>query len=296
MEIKILNLTVPSQGTVPFHINKFPDGQRSITLLKPEELYKKTHTVIVQSICTFQDWEILFSAVSAVKSHTYEYSVYIPYLLGARSDRKFVIGGDMYHHDINERMLEMLECPIIVLDLHCESDLITTFHPMQFWDYTKILPSAVQCSRIFPDESAAKRFHNYGLHSPQEVIMKKERTEKGIVQTPINNESEFNLTHNKVHVIMDDLFDGGRSFLELIKSFDKPNRICLCVSHFIGSSLDILHELKELNVEIITTNSYKCSDKVKDCLNVVVDVFNQEYVKRIVEINVLQTWTPSCPF
>ena len=216
MEIKILNLTVPSQGTVPFHINKFPDGQRSITLTKPDELYKKTHTVIVQSICKFQDWEILLSAISAIKTHTKEYSVYIPYLLGARSDRKFETGGDFYHEDINESILKSLNCPVIVMDLHCKSNLIQTFHPWEFWTYyRKFLPSEVQSSRIFPDESAALRFHDYGFFSPQEVIMKKMRTKDGIIQTPISKDCNFNLTHNTTHLIIDDLFDGGRSFLEL---------------------------------------------------------------------------------
>ena len=68
------------------------------------------------------------------------------------------------------------------------------------------------------------------------------------------------------------------------------------VSHFIGSSIEILDELKALDVEIITTNSYACTDKAKDYVSVIVDVFNLEYVKRVVETYVLQTRATGSPF
>lgn len=281
MDYMILNLHHSEMSDVKYKINQFPDGQKSITLLEPELLYKKVHVIVAGSVCSFCEWELILSAISALKAHTNEYSVYTPYVLGARSDRKFEAGGDFYFADLSQKILRDLNCAVIVHDLHCDSEF-GNVHPLN-----KVNLHFEDSAFIFPDRSAEERFDRsiYSLNSSKNPIDRirliKTRRNEEVLQQFLDDEDLENFVKNDNFVIFDDLFDGGASFVNLCErirnEYEKSGKITIFVTHFIGSNLENLEKLKELGVKIITTNSYNCSEEAKSYVTQI-DVFKKDYI------------------
>lgn len=100
-----LNLVNQEKSDIKYKINKFPDGQQSI------DLERGTVNVIDDirietRLNSFKDLEILICATKALRNITRKpISLYVPYFLGSRSDRKFVDGGVNY--------LKEVICPIV---------------------------------------------------------------------------------------------------------------------------------------------------------------------------------------
>lgn len=289
MNYLILDLSDIENSDVRYKINRFPDGQRSITLLDTEKLYKKIHVIITSSICNFADWELVLSAVSALRNHTLEYSFYSPYIIGARSDRKFENGGDFYFADISEKLLMDLRCPVYIHDLHCKS-VFNVVHPFSYSKFEYLLGLDLSSyTFVFPDESAAIR-HAERTMMPlvESCTFKKERIDGNVIQKPKNSFSELALTDNNDFIIFDDLFDGGASFVNLCErlrnDYGKTGEIVIFVTHFIGSNMDNLQKLSDLGVEIITTNSYDCSEEALDYVTQI-DVFNKDYILEMCNLN-----------
>lgn len=282
MDYLILDLKDISNSDVHYKINKFPDGQKSITLLESNNFYKKVHVIISSSICNFADWELVLSAISALRNHTRDYSFYTPYVIGARSDRKFEAGGDFYFTDISEKLLSDMKCPIYIHDLHCKSSF-NILHPFLYSKFELDLDlNLSDYTFIFPDESAYMR-HQERTFSPlfEKCIFKKKRINEKVIQQPKNISDENTLKGNDDFIIFDDLFDGGASFVNLCKDlrnkYNKNSEIIIFVTHFIGSNIDNLNKLRDLDVEIITTNSYNCSNEAKHYVTQL-NVFNKEYI------------------
>jgi ribose-phosphate pyrophosphokinase len=200
-----------------------------------------------------------------------EIALYVPYFIGARSDRKFVDGGVNY--------LKQVICPIInslkfdtvvVLDPH--SDVLEAClnnyekidnHLIVKYSLTKIdnkndarericlvSPDAGAYKKIF---DVAKKFEIQNVVTANKV--RDMRTSK-ILSTEIPN-LPGSVGDDMKYVIIDDICDGGRTFIELAKAIKVQRadaKVYLVVTHGIFSA-----GLKELNKHfegIFTTNSY----------------------------------------
>jgi ribose-phosphate pyrophosphokinase len=103
----ILNLVDQEKSFIKYKISKFPDGQQTIDLIDVLQSQILTKTVEIRSrLNDFKDLELIICANQALKnlgaSHI---SLYVPYFVGARSDRKFQEGGVNY--------LKQVICPIV---------------------------------------------------------------------------------------------------------------------------------------------------------------------------------------
>lgn len=267
MKNLVLNLQKQENSDIKYKINNFPDGQRSITLLNPEELFGKVKVLIVKSICNFSNLELICSAVSVLKTLTNNYAVYAPYIIGARSDRKFEVGGDFYFRDVIEPILKNLNCPIFSANLHCNSNIVISIPDNNL----QVTYFSYDCI-AYPDESAYMRFCKTYNKIPSCVFTKKRQESGAITQTLLNSDSLYNLKNAKNIFIIDDLFDGGGSFMGIIdkiKNENKTTKITIYITHFIGSNIDNLEKLKENNVRIITTNSYNFSELLTDKFDII---------------------------
>ena len=115
--MKTLNLVDLSKSDIKYKINKFPDGQSQITLLsiydeyegcggssenewinikdfsKCRSLYEEEYT-IKSRLNNFLDLELIICAVASLRElGIKEIHLYTPYIMGARSDRKFEEGS-----------------------------------------------------------------------------------------------------------------------------------------------------------------------------------------------------------
>ena len=260
----ILNLANEVRSDISFSINHFPDGQKSVTLTD-EPPYSDT-VCIKSRLNNFIDLEIILSATACLRNNGVKnISLYVPYFLGSRSDRRFGVGDCNY--------LKQVICPIInlqkyesvtVIDPHSDvlEACLDNFKKIDsfsiFGEIFKSLSSSFgdRLSFVSPDAGAYKKVYKVAKSIGINNILtaNKVRDYNGdITKTEIwgiNGD-------NNVYVIVDDICDGGRTFIELSKSIrekDKKSNINLVVTHGIFSNgLDQL----ESNIDFIfTTNSY----------------------------------------
>ena len=98
-----LNLVDKNQSDIGYEISKFPDGQQSV---KVERISPNSTVKIISRLNSFLDLELIICANQALlELGVQNINLYIPYFLGARSDRKFSEGSVNY--------LKNVICPII---------------------------------------------------------------------------------------------------------------------------------------------------------------------------------------
>jgi ribose-phosphate pyrophosphokinase len=253
-----LNLTNPEKSEVPYKVSKFPDGQQSITvdtkLLYHDLPVFPKEVTISSRMNSFKDVELIICANQALReAGVKEVHLYVPYFIGARSDRKFLEGTSNY--------LKTVICPIInlqkfasvtVMDPH--SDVlemglnnykkIPNFYLVKF-ALEDIQKDDSDVTVISPDAGALKKIYD---------VMEHQELEKLIVASKHRDVKTGKITHTDVpglddtpgrrnFVIIDDICDGGRTFVELAKAIRAVrnrsifnDRIYLIVTHGIFSA------------------------------------------------------------
>lgn len=261
----------------PLHkISKFPDHQQDVWI-NPVLKDLVDHKIIIQA--HFNSWLDL-ELIACAKASLNEMSIsnvelYIPYFLGARSDRKFSDGGTWYLKDV--------VCPIInsfkfksvkVLDPHSDvlGNLIKNVRIVKNYEYVKeFIESTKMASGYFdnevciisPDAGAEKKIYDTSsaIKFKGEVFScYKVRNKEGRVEKTIVTQDDFKGMHC---FIVDDICDGGRTFIELSKELKKRNcgNVYLIISHGIFSKgIDVL---REHFTKVFCTNSIsdiECED------------------------------------
>jgi ribose-phosphate pyrophosphokinase len=289
---KIINLENPNQTGISYTISKFPDGQQSLTINEPDSLiwYKekedeygtnKCYPVrIYKRLRDFKDVEILLCATAALKEiGVSDISLYIPYFIGARSDRKFSDGGFNYVKDVISPIINAQGySEVIVLDPHSDAieSCIKNFKKDTNVEFSKICIDRItmqlnhsidrkEIAIISPDAGALKKIYAVAEHNEitDVIVASKHRdiTTGKIVSTNV----PLDMTHaNKTFVIFDDICDGGRTFIDISKAIKEKfpdNKIFLCVTHgiFSNSFLDLSMYFEN----VYSTNSYsdiECSE------------------------------------
>jgi ribose-phosphate pyrophosphokinase len=269
--MSILNLAYPENSPIEFKISQFPDGQQTIDLLDWSSIERYTDPVMIKSrLNSFRDLELIICATQAIRNVTNkEIQLYVPYFLGARSDRKFVEGGVNY--------LKQVICPIInrqnyskVITVDSHSDVLEAC----LNNYEKI--SNAQLAKwalsdidnkdgaqdrtmiVSPDAGALKKIYDiaktFGIKNVVTAGKIRDIVTGNIVKTEL---PQMNLDGIEQIVIFDDICDGGRTFIELAKVIkeqtDKP--IYLVVTHGIFSA-GLLELSKHFN-GVYSTNSVK---------------------------------------
>lgn len=266
-----LNLAKPEESTLSFEISKFPDGQQSVTIKSISQV-KDSDIVINSRLKSFKDLELIICANQALRElGARSVSLYVPYFLGARSDRKFLNGSVNY--------LKQVICPIInsqkfnkviVLDPHSDvlEACIDNFekvnnHLLVKYSLTDIDNTNQARERVVlvsPDGGALKKIYDVAAEFKitdvvtaikHRDILSGKITHTEVPLKPLEHE------YGKKFVIVDDICDGGRTFIELAKAIKErthDSEIYLIVTHGIFSAG--LLELSRYFKKIYTTNSY----------------------------------------
>ena len=273
--IQKLNLVDLANSDIKYKISRFPDGQQSITLdMVDADLPNKITVSITSRLNSFKDLEIIISANQALREFSYVENVKlnVPYFLGARSDRKFEAGTSNY--------LKTVICPIInaqnfsrvtVLDPH--SDVLEAClnnyhkhnnHRLVKDALTKIDNKDGAQSRIClvsPDAGAYKKIFDVAKEFKIDNIITASKVRDiktgKILKTELPNLPGL-VGDDMQYVIIDDICDGGRTFIELAKAIkgSRPTaKVYLIVTHGIFSAG--FKELAQHFEGIYTTNSYR---------------------------------------
>jgi ribose-phosphate pyrophosphokinase len=269
----VLDLTNPVNSSVKYQVNKFPDGQQSITLLNSHHFWTlKNETIKIHShLNSFADLELIICAKKVLDNlGTPQVILHVPYFLGARSDRRFEEGTVHYLKEVICPIINSLKFDaVVVLDPH--SDVLEAcLDNMVKIDNHLIVKSALtaidnkndardRICLVSPDAGAYKKIFD---------VAKKFEIDKVITATKVRDLKTGKILHTEVptpdmhndikYVIVDDICDGGRTFTEIakaIKAVRPTAKVYLIVTHGIFSAGE--KPLKEYFEHVYTTNSVK---------------------------------------
>ena len=266
MNYTTLNLVNP-ESSIKYEITKFPDGQQSLRILEePENLrsyawLSKIERVDVKSrLASFQDLELIICATQALRELGIKnISLTVPYVMGARSDRKFDTGGINYIRTviapiINSQGYES----VFVLDPH--SDVIeacinnckvtsnvvfaaSQIHSLVYNEgsgYTSILD---KLSIVSPDAGSNKKIKDVmkrvsTFNKENKVtLIKCDKTRELSTGKITGFEVFSNDVEGRHCVIVDDICDGGGTFIGLAAKLKDmgATSVYLVVTHGIFS-------------------------------------------------------------
>lgn len=271
--IQRLNLVNPENSDIKYKISRFPDGQQAITLdMVDADLPNKITVSITSRLNSFRDLEVIISANQALREFSYVENVKlnVPYFLGARSDRKFEAGTSNY--------LKTVICPIInaqnfsrvtVLDPHSDvlEACLNNYHKHNnhrlvkdaLTDIDNKNDARSRICLVSPDAGAYKKIFDVAKEFKIDRIITASKVRDMKTGKILRTEIPVLDQHEDLkYVIIDDICDGGRTFIELakvIKDSRPTAKVYLVVTHGIFSAG--FKELKNYFEKIYTTNSYR---------------------------------------
>ena len=294
--MKILNLMYPEESEIKFKISHFPDGQQDVVIdNSPDEfgdklpgyyyiagksrVYALNSIEIKSRFNSFKDLELIICVTKALRRiGIKEIHLYIPYLLGARSDRQFVEGANSYLVDVIAPIINSLEFEsVTVVDVHsdvaaaCIKNLkvvdnatlvkraVVEIYNAPMSEITFNMDGSEPFVLISPDSGALKKIYKVANaigYKKDVIVCSKSRDENGIlskVRVPYSPEN-----NHKDVVIIDDICDGGATFINIareLKDNGWSGKIYLIVTHGIFSKL--FKELSQYFDGIYTTDSIR---------------------------------------
>jgi ribose-phosphate pyrophosphokinase len=212
---------------------------------------------------SFKDLELIITANQCLREFGIEdVNLYVPYFLGGRSDRKFGEGQTNY--------LKNVICPIInsqkfnkvvVMDPHSDvlEACLDNFVKIGNFELVEFALDSINdknLTLISPDAGALKKIFDVAAKFEIEnvVTASKVRDMKtgDIIRTELPTMNLDGINHI---VIIDDICDGGRTFVELARAIREITNlpIYLVVTHGVFSAG--FSELQKHFTNIFTTNS-----------------------------------------
>jgi ribose-phosphate pyrophosphokinase len=289
---KTLNLVNPEDVlSCGYEISKFPDGQQSIRIIERNydtflSLRDHTNSITIKSrLNTFQDLELIICANQALKEiGVKSVKLYIPYCIGGRSDRKFQDGGVNYIKTVIAPILNLQNFDeVIIMDPHSDvlEACINNFVKYNNFNVTKMALSDIdnkdgaqnRICLVSPDAGAYKKIYDvatwFGIKEIITASKVRDVSTGKILRTEVPSIEKYN--DDIKYVIVDDICDGGRTFIELAKVIkeQKPNaKIYLVVTHGIFSSgFDFL---------VQHLDGIYCTNSVRDIDDgIIVDTFSR---------------------
>ena len=263
----LLDLTDISNSDISYKVSKYPDGQQSITIsnfLIDSDKYSSVQ--LSSRMNSFRDIELIICANQILKEMGVEkVELYVPYFIGARSDRKFDEGQTNY--------LKNVICPIInsqgfskviVLDPHSDvlEACLNNFSKLNNFGLIRFALSNIINSKdakvglISPDAGALKKIFEvakeFGITNVTTASKVRDVVTGNIVRTELPTMDLRGIDHL---IVIDDICDGGRTFIELAKAVKEITDIPLhlIVTHGIFSAG--YEELEKYFESIYTTDS-----------------------------------------
>jgi ribose-phosphate pyrophosphokinase len=267
--MKKLNLVYKDNSDIEYKISQFPDGQQSITIsglqFNPVQIKSRLNS--------FKDLELIICANKALRDvGVKEVHLYVPYFLGARSDRKFIQGSPNYLKEVICPIINLQEFQsVTVIDPHSDvlEACLNNYIKVDNKELVKFALTNIDNKNdaqdriclISPDAGAFKKIYDVAKHFKITNVVTATKMRDMVTGNILYTEVPVKLTDvGKKFVIIDDICDGGRTFIEIAKSIKvtlqttKP-KIYLIVTHGIFSAgYDTLSEYFD---GVYCTNSVK---------------------------------------
>jgi len=277
-----LNLAYPEASDISFKVSKFPDGQQSITIAP----IRTNVTIQIRSkLNSFKDLELIICANKALRNEecSDKISLYVPYFLGARSDRKFETGGTNYLKDVI--------CPLIngqnfdrvtVIDPHSDvtEALLNNFYKKDNVDLVNWALRDINSTNyllVSPDAGALKKVFN---------VAEKINYKKDIIIASKHRDVSGKITHTEVPfsvndagkdmIIIDDICDGGRTFIEIAKTIKNKQMLSSATPIHGKIYLIVTHGIFSAGYDELANyfDTIYCTNSIQDIDNPLVKQFN----------------------
>lgn len=240
-----------------YEISQFPDGQQTLKLVegyyKFYSLREQQAPITIKSrLNNFRDLELIICANQALKEiGVKNVNLYIPYCIGGRSDRKFQEGGINYIKQVIAPIINSQNFgEVRIMDPHSDvlEACINNFVKISNDDLVlKALKSILTSDNtlnniclVSPDAGAYKKIFDVAMKFGIDKIITATKVRDVKTGKILHTEIPTLDQHNDLkYVIVDDICDGGRTFIELAKAIhvSKPTaETYLVVTHGIFSS------------------------------------------------------------
>ena len=264
-----LDLSNPEESQIPFKISKFPDGQQSVEI--GDNLF--TYSISEEAVQirsrfnSFRDLELIICATRALRGlGVKEIHLYVPYFLGARSDRKFIQGGINYIKEVSAPIINLQGfSSVTVFDPHSDvlEACLSNYERIENTDLVKFAlfnisgssywKDSMDFTLVSPDAGALKKVFRVAediRYTNDIIIASKHRDLKTGKITHTDVPGLDNCSPDSNFIIIDDICDGGRTFIEIAKAIQSHvwphdeyfrGKIYLIVSHgiFSGGLLEL---------------------------------------------------------
>lgn len=253
-DILSLMKIIDEEGKViPWEYNAFPDGQVQIKIKK--EALEETAALNVKASLPNPIVLDLFNQFL----HSFRpKNITINYLYGARCDKG--VSGNYFVCNVAAKQALYDIGRAKYLAPHCNHLL----HPD---DVIFDLPSCVNLDDydmiVFPDESALERYRNQ-VKGKDYVVCEKHRDQESgaIISHKIPNLPDG----AKKVILLDDLVDGGKSFMNIAETLPTGMFADLFVFHGVLSNSALSKLLEKFN-KVIVSNSLLAPQRQKDALS-----------------------------
>lgn len=259
--MKLLNLDPhfsPLGTSVDFEKFTFAGGEPHIKI--KEDLSETKELMITHRVQSFSDLGEIFVATDALRRlGVQEISLLIPYFPGARQDRLMVNGEPLTVKVYADLINTLRFTKVIVLDPHSDVtpvliDNVQVASNSRF--VSEVLSEYTDYHLVAPDAGALKQIHNLALslQAPSVVACGKTRN----VSTGALDRFQVFVEDlgGKTCVVVDDICDGGGTFLGIARELKRKNagKLILIVTHGIFSKGS--DELAEFYDQIICTDAF----------------------------------------
>lgn len=255
-----------NKSAIKFEHFTFSGGEPHIKIMSDLTIVKKVF--ITQRIQSFNDIGLLLIAVNALKNLKIEdIELYIPYFPAARQDR-IMVKGEAFTVKVYADLINSLKLSkVSIFDVHSivTPNLINHVEEINNFKFIEKVLKTINKDLLLisPDAGASKKIHQLAnsLKNCQVIECSKSRDVK--TRNLTNFKVQATDLNGKDCLIVDDICDGGRTFIGVAKALKAKNagKLYLAVSHGIFSSG--FDELKQYFELIFTTDSFKNTEHKK---------------------------------
>lgn len=249
-----LNLIDVKKGDIKYSLSRFPDGEIQITL---GEINHKDLVEVVCRITNADELFILMQVCDILRRHGVRFTISIYYLMSMRMDRVMDFNRP-YSLSIIADVLDNLGAGIIdIYSIHSESSLglFKKTFVNSLDGYHGNDPNLIKYQLLLPDAGAKERY-SYISNNECITCSKVRDLATGKI-TEIKIDNPENITDKPI-LILDDLCDGGRTFVEIAKAVRtiKPNiELNIFIKHMVNPKG--IENLSKAFDHVWFTNSYK---------------------------------------
>lgn len=280
MNYPYLNLARREYSDIPYHIDSYPDGEKHL-VIEEHDWNKNKYINVITKIASMDDLFILLQAEQILSHEGVNISkLIIPYILGARCDRRFSLG-----EAIDARIIaSLIARNVAVRDKYYIFDPHSMPLNIDDWKDLKVFPKEFNPNSyciVYPDRGAYDRIGDISGMGCY-CCGSKVRNDSGI-------KIELDEPHYRDRVdseimVVDDLCDAGGTFIvlaDVLKDRFPSKKKNIFVTHAIQKVG--IERMADHYEHVYITNSYKDWDKEELPSNVtVIDVLKNSCIYKYI--------------